>query len=249
MPRCINCGQRMGGTVGGAVLLAEKSEEDTIHAPWWQSSPGSAIPPPPQVKEEAARAEVARREAERIVEEQHRYEERLRLQAEDARARVQHHSARPTTTGTKLTNCWRCGSPMGEAGATFSFCLRCGADSREDPRLAASTAAQEQQRQQETHPHVRVRIHGAQQARQNTASPFFAALLSFFFPGIGQMMNGQRGKGILLLLAWFVFSFAVPIVPWFLGVVGRVLAAMDAYRIAERRRAGKPVRDEEWDLG
>jgi TM2 domain-containing membrane protein YozV len=247
MPRCINCGQRIGGG-NGVVLLAEQpAEEATVHAPWWQSSPGSVIPPPPQVKEEAARAEIARREAERIAEEQTRYEERLRRQAEEAKARsAPQPAARTAGTGKTLANCWRCGSTMGEAGATFSFCLRCGADAREDPRVMAQEQAQ--QRQQEA---VRVRVHGVQQQQPQrcTTSPFFAALLSFFFPGVGQMMNGQRGKGILLLLAWFVFSFIVPGIPGFLGIVGRVLAAMDAYRIADRRRSGKHVREEEWDLG
>jgi TM2 domain-containing membrane protein YozV len=252
MPRCINCGQRIGGS--GTLLLAENPEESTIHAPWWQSSPGSLMPPPPQVKEEAARAEAARREAERIAEEQRQYEERLRQRAEEAQAKAQ-KMARPgaAARGTTLTNCWRCGAPMGEAGAVFSFCLRCGADSRENPRVSAA-APTAQEHQHKTNPQVRVRVHTTQQQaapqqQRHTANPTTAALLSFFVPGVGQMMNGQRGKGILLLLAWVVFHFVVPGVPWFLQIVAQVLAAMDAYRIAERRRAGKPVREEEWDLG
>jgi TM2 domain-containing membrane protein YozV len=256
MPRCINCGQRIGGG-SGTLLLTENPEESTVHAPWWQSSPGSLVPPPPQVKEEAARAEAARREAERIAEEQRQYEERLRQRAEVARAKAEHEQQHRKDTphgnvrGTTLSNCWRCGAPMGEAGAVFSFCLRCGADSRENPRFtdAAPTA---QEHQNKTEPQVRVRVHTTQQQtgqqQRHTANPATAALLSFFIPGVGQMMNGQRGKGILLLLAWIVFHFVVG-VPWFLQIVAQVLAAMDAYRIAERRRAGKPVREEEWDLG
>jgi hypothetical protein len=250
MPRCINCGQRIGGS--GTLLLTENPEESTVHAPWWQSSPGSLMPPPPQVKEEAARAEAARREAERVAEEQRQYVERLRQRAEEAQAKAQ-QAVRPhaAASGTTLANCWRCGAPMGEAGAVFSFCLRCGADSRESPRFTAA-APTAQEHQNKTNPQVRVRVHTNQQAggqhHRHTANPSAAALLSFFVPGVGQMMNGQRGKGILLLLAWVVFHFVVG-VPWFLQIVAQVLAAMDAYRIAERRRAGKPVREEEWDLG
>jgi hypothetical protein len=32
-------------------------------------------------------------------------------------------------------------------------------------------------------------------------------------------------------------------------LVGRILAALDAYRIAERRRRGAMVREDEWDFG
>ena len=53
-----------------------------------------------------------------------------------------------------------------------------------------------------------------------------------------------------LLLAMFVGVVILSGSPTGLMVmIGRILAAIDAYRIAERRRAGKFVRDGEWDLG
>lgn len=57
------------------------------------------------------------------------------------------------------------------------------------------------------------------QANQKYGVP---ALLSFFIPGLGQMIKGQVGKGILILLGW-IFSFVlivtgigiiVPIIIW-----------------------------------
>lgn len=49
-------------------------------------------------------------------------------------------------------------------------------------------------------------------------NPVLAAVLSFFFPGVGQIYNGDVGKGVVLLVADFVlvgFMFAT----FFLGSV------------------------------
>jgi len=62
-----------------------------------------------------------------------------------------------------------------------------------------------------------------------------AAVLSFFFTGLGQIYNGQIGKGILFifvqlinigLMFVFIGFFTYPIV-WIWGMV-------DAYKTAER---------------
>jgi TM2 domain-containing membrane protein YozV len=72
-------------------------------------------------------------------------------------------------------------------------------------------------------------------------SPRLAAVLSFLFVGLGQIYNGQFGKGLLLIvlqvifgvLAFFVWPFAViPVAFWRYGM-------MDAFAGAEsynRRR-------------
>jgi hypothetical protein len=65
-----------------------------------------------------------------------------------------------------------------------------------------------------------------------------AAILSFFFPGVGQIISGQVGKGILMLVVFFVLCG--------LGGLLNVVAAIDAYLIAEKKNAGKPVG--EWDF-
>jgi TM2 domain-containing membrane protein YozV len=66
-------------------------------------------------------------------------------------------------------------------------------------------------------------------------SPGLAAVLSFFFCGLGQIYNGQIFKGIFMLVAyavswwmvWLVIGiFTTPIL-WIWGMV-------DAYRVAER---------------
>lgn len=72
------------------------------------------------------------------------------------------------------------------------------------------------------------------QAAQPPKSPGVAAVLGFFFPGIGQIYNGQFLKGIvflgidaanaLLMLIWIGFLTA----PLFM-----LFSAWDAYRSAE----------------
>ena len=67
-----------------------------------------------------------------------------------------------------------------------------------------------------------------------------AAVLSFFWPGLGQIYNGEIGKGILLFLLTIVFavlSFLLIGIP--LLLVLWVWSMYDAYNVAEtinRRR-------------
>ncbi|MFY7951027.1 MAG: hypothetical protein ACOVT5_00845 [Armatimonadaceae bacterium] len=80
-------------------------------------------------------------------------------------------------------------------------------------------------------------------------SPFAHGVLSFFFPGVGQILNGQPGKGFLLIVAGFVSVMAWGLGPWAIPiVVARMLVALDAYRIASRRLAGDAIDPNEWDL-
>lgn len=86
--------------------------------------------------------------------------------------------------------------------------------------------------------------------KTNAAPPGVAALLSFFVPGVGQIINGQVAKGIVLLLASFVVTSVFGLSTMgILPLIGRVIAALDAYRVADRRRKGQAVRPDEWDLG
>ena len=66
-------------------------------------------------------------------------------------------------------------------------------------------------------------------------SPGLAAVLSFFFCGLGQIYNGQIFKGIFMLVAyaiswwmmWLVIGFITTPILWIWGMV-------DAYRTAQR---------------
>ncbi|HTW86911.1 MAG TPA: hypothetical protein VMD75_02790 [Candidatus Binataceae bacterium] len=71
-------------------------------------------------------------------------------------------------------------------------------------------------------------------------SPGLAAVLSFFWCGLGQIYNGQIAKGIVMLvlygiswsLMWVIVGFITTPILWIWGI-------FDAYRTADRlnRRA------------
>lgn len=68
--------------------------------------------------------------------------------------------------------------------------------------------------------------------------PVLAAIVSFFLPGAGQLWCGQALKGLALLVAAFFTLSGC-------GVLS-VLAAVDAYLIAQRKRRGETVGD--WQM-
>jgi TM2 domain-containing membrane protein YozV len=59
-----------------------------------------------------------------------------------------------------------------------------------------------------------------------------AAVLSFFWPGLGQVYNGDIGKGVFLILLCIVLAF-IPIIGWLVILMLWVLAMCDAYSRAE----------------
>lgn len=80
-------------------------------------------------------------------------------------------------------------------------------------------------------------------------NPTVHAILSFLFPGVGQLLNGQVGKGILLILAAFVAVTLLRLDAFgMVMLIGRALVGLDAYRIGERRRNGHKVGEGDWDI-
>ena len=71
-------------------------------------------------------------------------------------------------------------------------------------------------------------------------NPGIAAVLSFFFTGLGQIYNGQIGKGILFIviqlvniaLMFVVVGFITYFIFWIWGMV-------DAYKQAEKIEASR----------
>lgn len=60
-------------------------------------------------------------------------------------------------------------------------------------------------------------------------SPFFAAILSLFIVGVGQMYNGEVGKGFLMLIGCVLLWTVM------LGWIINIWSIIDAYSVAKRK--------------
>lgn len=211
----------------------------------------SQIPLPPQMREEQERAAV------------HRREERQRQATVDNAGRLA--ARREADLGKIVENCPACGSSVNQDGVHFSFCTDCGTelpgiqrpktkrvrkpdasgvrDVRSSARQLAEVHEQARQHQHQQHQQT---LHGTT-TQDGTGNPVVLAVLSFLLPGLGQLLNRQVAKGVLTMVGSFVIQAVLPFGPLVTTVI-RVLCAVDAYRIGERRRRGETVGETEWDL-
>jgi len=66
-------------------------------------------------------------------------------------------------------------------------------------------------------------------------NPGIAAVLSFFIIGLGQIYNGQIGKGLFLIVAGFlVFLSMFILIGWIIYPVLWIWNIYDAYKTAEK---------------
>ena len=111
--------------------------------------------------------------------------------------------------------CVRCGSPV-HPGAIV--CKECGSPAGESASAGPGAAP-------EARPVAAIPM----------KNPGIAAVLSFFFVGLGQIYNGEIGKAVVFMIAGIVslllllllIGFITTPILWIIGIV-------DAYRSAER---------------
>ena len=85
---------------------------------------------------------------------------------------------------------------------------------------------------------VRVKELPAQPTVQKSAG--LAVVLSFFIPGLGQIYNGQIGKGILFIIVGAILAFTmVVLIGFILYPLFWIYNLYDAYSTAEKINAGK----------
>jgi TM2 domain-containing membrane protein YozV len=74
----------------------------------------------------------------------------------------------------------------------------------------------------------------------NQRSPTIAAILSLFIWGLGQIYNGQFGKGIAYFIIGILFAASLMIVIGFILVpIWWLIGIIDAYTSAKRINAGE----------
>lgn len=232
------------------------------------------MPLPPQVQAESLRRE--REEAHRKAVQARAARERAELERRRAEVEARQQSRGNSAAARVCTNCGTPAPPsVGESA--FSFCLNCGSSFSERitpppivasvmppvppiPTVTSPVGVLRQQARREVQaerPDVSYSSpnSGAVRVAMRTdvlpvteATPYVAAILSFLLPGAGQLRNAQWGKGFTLLLATFALLALLPISLWGVtALILRAVVALDAFRIAERRRHGRPVSPWQWD--
>ena len=116
--------------------------------------------------------------------------------------------------------CPQCGAPN---DASAKFCFKCGAAlSTVAPPVAAPPVAD---------PRVRgAAVPAAAQPQVATqTSPVLATILSLFIPGVGQLINSDMKKGVVMfVLAIVLFAPTVGVGTFAVAI----WSAVDAYRVA-----------------
>lgn len=75
----------------------------------------------------------------------------------------------------------------------------------------------------------------------NLKEPWFAAILSFFIPGLGQIYNGETGKGIAYFLVAFVcWALTFVLIGFILTPIWYIYVIYDAFVSAKRINQMRP---------
>jgi len=73
-------------------------------------------------------------------------------------------------------------------------------------------------------------------------SPGLAAVLSFFWAGLGQIYNGEISKGIVMMVAYVVSCILMAaVIGFFTTPILWIYGMVDAYKTAEKFNAGLRV--------
>ena len=125
--------------------------------------------------------------------------------------------------------CPKCGQkldPQAQMSRKLAYCRNCGSQIDAEAEICPKCGVRQK------NPPV------------ENKNPLFALILSFIFPGLGQIYNGQNRKGILLIV-----SYIVSIVLWMI-LIGFILTILvwlyglyDAYNTAELINKGEFTED------
>jgi TM2 domain-containing membrane protein YozV len=72
-------------------------------------------------------------------------------------------------------------------------------------------------------------------AQKEMKSSGIAVILSFFIPGLGQIYNGEIGKGVLFIIVGFLLALSmIVLIGFILYPIFWIYNMYDAYKTAER---------------
>lgn len=138
--------------------------------------------------------------------------------------------------------CPNCGEPV--AGPDAKVCTNCGKPLQTQQQQTESTQNNrknnqnnEQQntyyQQARSEEKTYTRPENVVYVKEKTA--FISLLLSFFFPGAGQVYNGNLKKGMYMIIGFWIGLFIL-FIP---GIVVLIYSMYDAYKEAERINRGE----------
>ncbi len=129
-----------------------------------------------------------------------------------------------------MAYCTNCGKPMDESA---SYCSDCGSQSGKKTTQNNDGSFTD-------------RVEKEARNFMNNKEPFIAAILSFIFPGLGQVYNGEFKKGLFIQIAYIITWMAAFIFFLFalIPIVILIFAIYDAYTNADKMRKGiDPVKN------
>jgi len=78
-------------------------------------------------------------------------------------------------------------------------------------------------------------------------NPGLAAVLSFFWMGLGQIYNGQIGKGVLFIVAYSIsLLLMIVLIGFITSPILWIWGMYDAYKCAEKINADVAYRQGQW---
>ncbi len=127
--------------------------------------------------------------------------------------------------------CPNCGKEIPEGS---KFCSYCGFKLF-NGKIEDENILSESEKRKKIYDEQLLKAKAAQKAQINLKNPSLAVILSFFFMGLGQIYNGQIGKGILFIilyaisiaLCWVIIGFITTPILWIIGMI-------DAYNTAKK---------------
>lgn len=145
-----------------------------------------------------------------------------------------------------LKYCPSCGEKLNDE-RNIKFCSNCGA-SLENTNSSEQLQYTKEEAKQVQHTQIdnlaqpeqlqHTQANNLVQPEQLTVSPGLATILSLLLIGLGQMLNGQLVKGILML----IISVLIGIMTGFLiAPFLWIFSGIDAYQCAKKLKNGQPI--------
>jgi TM2 domain-containing membrane protein YozV/RNA polymerase subunit RPABC4/transcription elongation factor Spt4 len=133
--------------------------------------------------------------------------------------------------------CPECGAQQ-PGVKNIKYCSNCGSTIDENAEICPECGV----KQGRIGSYQQVETPTYRQPRYQLKNPGLAAVLSAFFVGFGQIYNGEIGKGLLLIVVYFISILMIFVLIGFITTpLIWIFGIYDAYNTAKRINAGEIV--------